>query len=206
MRIPLTEWLPGPDRMIRVGGVNRPSWYKTALYNTLIHLRPVKCLEIGTRFGGTARVFSRYFSMFNTKGTLLTCDITRLKKLELPGVTQLFVFPHSNAEAKRDILFDGKFMVDGWDKCDDSVTANVALIQPNGPFDFVYIDGDHTMNGVTRDWEIAKQVCPEGTPVLFDDSQDDRCAVKEFLGGLGSAERYDFDDWPMGTGVTLVRR
>jgi predicted O-methyltransferase YrrM len=43
------------------------------------------------------------------------------------------------------------------------------FIKKNGPYDMIMIDGDHTYEGVTMDWELAREsLAPEGAIAFHD--------------------------------------
>ena len=70
------------------------------------------------------------------------------------------------------------------------VTAGI-----NHKYDLIFIDGDHSFEGVWRDFEISKQFADKNTLFVIDNVWDQRLvAVREFYESL-NLEKWDFRDW-----------
>jgi predicted O-methyltransferase YrrM len=192
--------------MIPVAGRTTGSWYKMGLLNALIHFHPRKCLEIGTRFGGTARVFNQYFAEHEPTGTLVTCDIAKFRNLNMARVTQVLVPPHSVEAAREDRFFAPQQMLEDWeDAAPLSVAHTSETLRPYAPFDFVYIDGDHSYDGVSKDWQIVARVTLGPTPVVLDDVVGQHEGVVRFYEEICQThEHYEFADWPVFVGLGAV--
>ena len=100
-----------------------------------------RILEIGTRHGDALHEFGR---LVGEGGTVVGVD--------LPGGAWGDSQSQGNAErAVADLVAQGvnARMVFG----DSTSPAVVAEALAQGPFDFVFIDGDHSLAGVTADWK-----------------------------------------------------
>lgn len=118
------------------------------MYSLVRGLRPRRCLEIGTHFGGS---------------TTITCAA-----LDDVGAGQV-VCVDPNPLVPEDVwarLAHRATMLRGFspDKLADAVAV------AGGLFDFVFIDGDHTHAGVVRDVEGVLTVAAAGAHLLFHDS------------------------------------
>lgn len=179
-----------------------------ALYATLIDLKPNLCLEIGTFHGKSAEVFQKYFDEYNPNGKLITIDIKKYVDLSwLKNVIQLIIYPHvENSETlhyvtKQDILpYDI-----------DSVNKNIAIVESitKNKFDFCFLDGDHQMESVKRDFDIANRLLKEPKYILFDDIDDDRhdsmFYYRNNILNNDKIEKYDFKDWNCWVGAVLLK-
>lgn len=118
------------------------------MYSLVRGLRPARCLEIGTHFGGS---------------TTITCAA-----LDDVGAGCL-VCVDPNPLVPPDVwarLAHRATMVRG---TSPGALAD-AMATAGGPFDFVFIDGDHTRAGVVRDVEAVLAVAAPGAHLLFHDS------------------------------------
>lgn len=122
-----------------------------------VAVRPhARVLEIGSLFGGTLW----YWSHLPSIRTLVSVDLPS----EWPQV--------------RDGVREAREHWAGWfDRCefinlaaDSQDAATVELADSSGPFDFVFIDGDHTYNGVRADWLAYSPLVRPGGTVAFHDT------------------------------------
>lgn len=208
MKIPMTERLSPDIRVPKGPRKGEHRFYKTALLNTLIHLYPRHCLEIGTWRGGSAKIFERYFDEHRPDGTLVTADIRRYKDVASDRVHQVLVYPHDLGVFQLHRSVKEEHLIPGWRyHLASSVEDNAAIVLRGimaPAFDFVFVDGDH--RHLLKDLEIVKLVTKSPHYALLDDTQtgiwdcgrvyhDD---VKHRYG------HYDFDDWPIFTGTSLI--
>jgi hypothetical protein len=73
-------------------------------------------------------------------------------------------------------------------------------------FDFCFVDGDHNRTSFLRDLDIVKRLSRPPQFALLDDTKDEvhECAgiyQKELVDEVG---HYDFEDWPIFVGVSLI--
>jgi cephalosporin hydroxylase len=118
------------------------------LYALVTALRPARCLEIGTRLGGSAEIICSALEDVGT-GRLVCIDpraevaAARWQALEPRATLIRRPSPGSLCEARR--------------------TAGA-------PFDFVFIDGDHTQAGVSADLEGVLGVTAPGATIVLHDA------------------------------------
>ena len=118
------------------------------LYSLVRGLRPQRCLEIGTHFGGSTTIICAALDDIGA-GRLMCVDPNPL----VPPAVWARV-------AHRATLLRG-FSPDALIE---------AYTQAGGAFDFAFIDGDHTHPGVVRDVEGVIEVVAPGGHLLFHDS------------------------------------
>jgi cephalosporin hydroxylase len=179
--------------------------YLDGLFSSLKYLKPKYCLEIGTNYGKSARVFQKYFDEYCPDGLLITCDIDSYGDLNLPNVKFVKVYPHVTNST------DLHYVKDINEYTDDSVDLNVEKIEEamnenlfESAFDFVFIDGDHQVESVKRDLEIAKKLSNAPHYVLLDDTDDDRHPVGDYYRSIKEDySTYEFEDWH-GVGAVLM--
>jgi hypothetical protein len=118
------------------------------LYSLVRGLRPVRCLEIGSHFGGSTTIIGAALDDVGA-GMLVCVDPSPL----VPAAVWATVAHRAT-------------MVQGY--------SPAALVQArahaDGDFDFVFIDGDHTHEGVVRDVEGVLDLTAPGAYLLFHDS------------------------------------
>jgi hypothetical protein len=131
------------------------------MYALVRGLRPARCLEIGTHFGGSTTITCAALDDIGT-GQLICVDPNPLVPAEVwAGLSH------------RATMLRGT---------SPEVLAQAVTVA-GGPFDFVFIDGDHTQAGVVRDVEGVLQVAAPGAHLLFHDSHywEVREAIDECL-------------------------
>lgn len=173
MHIPLIEKLGNDGAIITGPHEGRIRYYRTALLNTLIHLAPRVCLEIGTYYGGSAEVFRQYFDHWRPDGMLVTADIRILVNIEDERVHQAHVYPHIPNIFDHHSVEPHELLPDWQEHLADSVDVNCAILEQYGPYDFAFVDGDHTEVSVRKDLEIVRRLVKPPHYALFDDTHED---------------------------------
>lgn len=126
------------------------------------------------------------------------------------NVKQLVVYPHSdNGANEYKSAPKDSYLKDWRGKAGASVEENIKIIEDAcvKKFDFAFVDGDHTWEGVDRDWQIVNRVCKKGAMVVFDDILDARNRCREWYDEkIRPRGSYEFADWPVfvGMGVTVL--
>lgn len=118
------------------------------MYSLVRGLRPARCLEIGTHFGGSTTITCAALDDID-HGRLVCIDPNPLVPEDLWARL-----------AHRATMIRGTSP----QSLPDAVAA------AGGLFDFLFIDGDHTHAGVVRDIEGVLTVAAPGAHLLFHDS------------------------------------
>jgi predicted O-methyltransferase YrrM len=130
-----------------------PAWLTRAerlmIYTLIFSLRPQRYLEIGTFQGGSALIVASALDALGSDGRIFCVDPN-------PKIT----------DENWSIIKHRATMFTGYSP---GILSEV-YSQANGFFDFIFIDGDHTYNGVMRDAEGVMPYVTIGTYLLFHDS------------------------------------
>jgi predicted O-methyltransferase YrrM len=84
-------------------------------------------------------------------------------------------------------------------------------IAPKEGYDLIFLDGDHSYEGVKKDWEHAMEVSHKDTLIVIDNIWDIRLKdVRKFYDELKTI-KWDFEEWNdehrtmvQDTGITLI--
>lgn len=116
-------------------------------------ISPSAILEIGTSSGGTLYIWSRYLKSCKK---IISVDLpegyfyNKMKFFELFDSGKKFYFLRSNSH-------------------DKETHGKVSKILNNSKIDFLFIDGDHSYNGVMQDFEMYKKFVAGGGIIAFHD-------------------------------------
>ncbi len=118
-------------------------------------IKPQKILEIGTWRGGSAEVWIRAFDpdLFFT-----------YEKDEESSFEELVKLPLEMTYYRKWMYFYG---FDSHDP--ERIKYLTDPINNIGLFDFMFIDGDHSLEGVTKDWEMYSPLIKKGGIIAFHD-------------------------------------
>lgn len=128
-----------------------------ALVEELEKKDPDYIMEIGTMLGGTFYIWNRVF------------EPKHVISINLPGGP----FTNSGYSIKKSSLFDlfsdaEKDYILG-DSHSSRTLEQVSRSVPEEGLDLLFIDGDHTYNGIKQDFEMYKQFVKQGGAIVFHD-------------------------------------
>jgi predicted O-methyltransferase YrrM len=166
-------------------------------------LAPQKVLEIGTALGGTLFLFTRAAP---PEATIVTVD--------MPGGPFGGGYPRGHSPLLRSFARDSQkiHLVRG-DSHSPSTLQKVTRLL-GGPADFLFIDGDHTYDGVRADFEMYSPLVREGGLIALHDivegSRENVGDVprfwKELHAGVVRQEEIVSDYGQNGWGIGLIRK
>lgn len=116
--------------------------------------KPKKILEIGTQYGGTLYIWCRLFE-----------SVSKVASIDLPRE------PHFVDKNKKKVFkeftHENKLKLVRGNSHHNGVYKKVR--DEFGKADLLFIDGDHTYEGVKKDFEMYKRLVPKGGIVAFHD-------------------------------------
>ena len=122
-------------------------------------LRPRAVLEIGTASGGTLFLFTR-----------MAADDAEVISVDLPEGEFGGGYPPWKSRLFRSFARDGqKVHLIREDSHSPETLNEVRKVLGGCPVDFLFIDGDHTYEGVRRDFEMYSPLVREGGVIAFHD-------------------------------------
>jgi spermidine synthase len=124
------------------------------MFSQVERLKPKSILEIGLSVGGTFEVWSRLVS---EEVIMVGVDLKVPKLLDQS-------FPALSSGQKVEIVVGDSHSLDTFEK--------VKAKFPNG-VDFLFIDGDHSYNGVKQDYEMYSQLVNQGGKIMLHDINPD---------------------------------
>jgi cephalosporin hydroxylase len=161
-RAPLRAPL-APDRLAAIAIEEREAVQKpgelTELLAIVAELRPRRVVEIGTFHGGTLWSFCQ----------LATSDAV-LVSVDLPGGD--FGGGYDEAQSRRFRNFcchEQRVVTLPLDSHDPATVEDVRRELGGEPVDLLFVDGDHTYEGVKRDFELYSPLVRSGGVVAFHD-------------------------------------
>lgn len=162
----------------------------TSLAELVKELKPKTVLEIGTAEGGTLFLFSR-----------LADPCAKIISIDLPGGEFGGGYPEwktdlyksfSSPSQKLYLLRENSHSV--------STRKQVEEIIGTMPIDFLFIDGDHTYEGVKKDFEIYSPLVKEGGIIAFHDivvhPPEKCCNVHKFWEEIKREDSEEFIENP----------
>jgi predicted O-methyltransferase YrrM len=166
----------------------------TALVEAVAAIRPRVILEIGTSAFGTAFLWAQLASE-----RVLTCDLRGRE-----GLAQLCsAFPPLSSRCRVDLLIG--------DSHDPAFRHRVTDSLAGAPVDFLFIDGDHSSQGVEADWRDYSPLVRKGGLIAFHDIVEHQPVpgnqVQQFwkkVRGQPSAREFIADPFQCGYGIGVL--
>lgn len=160
-------------------------------------LQPKIIVEIGTKFGGTFMIWNEILS-----GVKISIDLVE----GIHGGISRTDIDKRNAKFKQ-LYNDSCIFIEG-NSHDKSTYDNLINILNNKTIDFLFIDGDHTYEGVKKDYEMYSSLVSKNGYIGFHDINDtqrhrDRNVYVSKLWNELKGEKIEFNvhkDWA-GIGV-----
>lgn len=212
MNIPLLVNLGADGTIIAGPWKGAQHYYHTALFNTLIALRPKVCLEIGTLHGGTAVIFEKYFHEYQNDGILISVDIKLYNNLTLEHVVQVKWYPHVAWFNDLHNVDESDLLPDGARLWRNSVELNTRILKDelqrlgHHEFGFAFVDGDHRKASVVKDLAICKVVTAKPHYILMEDVREGIHEVSAMYENEVKHQyaHFDFEEWPVLSGCALI--
>lgn len=127
------------------------------LAEMVAEIQPKTILEIGTHRGGTLFIWAHLASEL-----VVSCDINDMRRQE--WLFTKFPPPSSRCEVK---LLSGN-------SHDPAFFQRVRNVLAERQVDFLFIDGDHTEEGVSQDYQMYKDLVRPGGLIAFHDIVDNQ--------------------------------
>ena len=177
----------------------------TKLLEILSDVKPKTILEIGTARGGTLFLFAQ---AADPEATIISID---LPGGPFGGGYPLWRIPIYKAFAKRKQRI---YLVRG-DSHDPKTLEKVQRILGDRKLDFLFIDADHTYEGVKKDFEMYSPLVREGGIIAFHDivphdrvhDPEDKVGVPRFWNEIKYKYKYleIVQDWNQGwAGIGII--
>jgi cephalosporin hydroxylase len=172
----------------------------TKLAEFVYKLQPKIVVEIGTKYGGTFKIWNEI-----TQGKKISIDLVE----GIHGGVSREEYDSRNQSFKS-IYGDDCIFLEGnsheqstYDKLVDALNGNL--------IDFLFIDGDHTYEGVKQDYEMYSKLVSEGGWIAFHDINDtERHRQRDvYVGRLWNelnGEKIEFNvgaDW---AGIGVIKK
>jgi len=148
-------------------------WEEGLLLTMLDNIKPKRMIEFGVQEGRTAHAVLKWID-----------SVERYVGVDVPPDTVLPLSgqqPEVPKEAGHMVKTDPRFELI---LRQSSSILGDSLIISRGPYDVAFIDGDHSYDGVSRDFYLAKQIVPLGGWIFFHDYSNGTVEVTKFLDEL----------------------
>src|SRR5712692_2409113 len=160
----------------------------TALLHAVAELKPSCVMEIGRGGGGTLFLFA---AVSDPRATILSVDLEAPRDWKVP-IFRSFAQPDQRIE-----LLEA-------DSHDPKTRGRVLDLLQGERLDFLFIDGDHSYEGVKKDFVMYAPLVKSGGMVAFHDivhhQTYTRCEVEKFWNEVkeGNRQAELVEDWAQG--------
>jgi len=127
------------------------------LAETVNAKKPQTIVEIGTKNGGTLYIWSRYFD-----------EVSQIVSIDMPGGKFGGGYPEIKQQIYRKFPRSGKINFILADSHEQTTVHELSEIL-KGTVDFLFIDADHTYEGVKQDFEMYSPLISDGGMIAFHD-------------------------------------
>lgn len=173
----------------------------TSLLEFVKNIKPITIMEIGTAMGGTLFLFSK---VIPKDSLLISCDLPRgdFGGGYLPWRVLLYKSFAMEKQVVRLIRGNSHNI---------KILQKIKNILKGRKLDFLFIDGDHTYEGVKRDFELYKRLVRRGGIIAFHDiapqPPEIKCEVNKFWNEVKKKYKYKefVENWGQGrAGIGLI--
>lgn len=171
----------------------------TSLANFVYEQNPEIIVEIGTKFGGTFMIWNEI-----SNGLKISIDLPN----GIHGGVSL-----ENTTKRNDLfkeLYGDKCIFIEGDSHHQSTYNHLIEILKDRQIDFMFIDGDHTYDGVKQDFEMYSKLVKKGGYIAFHDINDtqkhrDREVYVCKLWNELKGEKIEFNDYADWGGIGVIK-
>ncbi len=174
----------------------------TSLLNFVKNIKPKTMMEIGTAKGGTLFLFSKIIP-----------EDSLIISLDLPKGSFGGGYPHWKIPLYKSFAKDKQIInLVRENSHNINTLQKIKSILGDRKLDFLFIDGDHTYNGVKRDFELYGQLVRKGGIIAFHDIAphplETKCEVGKFWNEIKKKYKYEefVENWKQNwAGIGLIK-
>lgn len=174
----------------------------TSLLEVVENIKPKTIMEIGTARGGTLFLFSKIIP-----------EDSFIISLDLPGGSFGGGYPWWKIPLYKSFAKDKQTInLIREDSHNLKTLRKIKKILGDRKLDFLFIDGDHTYNGVKKDFDLYKQLVKKGGIIAFHDvalhPPETKCEVSKLWNEVKKKYEYKefVEDWKQNwAGIGLIK-